>query len=313
MPPYLFLKAVVMNLIILVFCVFMNLSCGKKINTDESMAAAEANYPTAEFIVGGQLYNGLGVIQLEKGMPYNSVNLQIQGYYKGVIRVDSERCNIHQAWSYEKSELKKIDIPGIAEESCVIDFMVIPEYPDELVQVYPFRGQLLIKVLEKSTAWEGYPLKVEAGFNKEIAFKAENGKGRVFFRGCGSTYDKELVISQNKLVLKLSEVVSLEKGICPIEGFIRVGEWVKRLSLLVWFYDQKFTALALPLIVEESGMLSVHGEAAVGIISLNDEYEIGSKAKFDFERDRQPNTLRLLTNKGRSVLCNLKGVWQCQN
>ena len=99
------------------------LSCGK-MNPDKSPSAIDSNYPTAEILCDSKVHNGLAVCARPE--------ISVQGYYNGEIRIDSDRCNIHETLSYVDSAAVNIKIAD-PSQPCVIMVVVSIDYPSDTV------------------------------------------------------------------------------------------------------------------------------------------------------------------------------------
>jgi len=299
--------------------------CSATLRPDPSPVAADSNYPTAEFYVQGKMFQGLGEVSITRGMPLSDIKLEVQGYYQGIIHVDSAICGVSTSWSYADSQRISIPLQGHADQSCLIDVVVSVVYPKRSLNeqlTYEFKGQLLIKVLDLGQAWVGYSTKLGQGKDAKIdvLVKTKNTT-RVAFRGCNIGYDKEVQVVNDSIAVSFNEVApaTAEKR-CSLEGFVKPTypySTPTRISWRVWRYDEKFIPLALPYVtIGEYGHLEVTGEPVVSVVALDEVFKIGSSAEFYFTED-QPHTLRLLTIKGRSVVClytpPISKDWACLN
>jgi hypothetical protein len=289
-------------------------SCSAVLQPDSSPVASEVGYPTAEFRAGGQLFHGLGEVAIDEGSPYGEVDLSIQGYYTGSIRIDSERCNIHKTVMYENSEAVNVNIDGPGKESCIIDFTVYPKYPagDEIV--YGFKGRLLIKVLPPQTFWYGKSYKVKEGTNIKIRIPFETeGASQLSFRGCGLRMDGFADTSDGSFVLWSLDLLKSGSPQCVYEGYVYNADRNKRLSITLWKYSEEFTPLPIPFIKTRKDKIYIVGDPSVSVIGLDDTYKLKSSCELPFT-EFSGHTLRLLTIKGRSVVCEWikdKKAWRC--
>jgi len=314
----------------LLFCFFLLMSgCSTTLRPDLSLPAAEAGYPTAEFYAGGNLFHGLGSVVAARGSPLSDVNLEVQGYFSGVIRVDSAACGVSESVVYSNSSRVKITLPGVAVASCLLDILVSPSYPEKNnktnERTYQFKGQLAVKVLGKQDPWIGYSTKLRADGDEPVIIDVgAPGQYHLVFRGCSSKYDEMLRTPSSTIKAQFKAVVPAKNKDphCLLEGFIeRVDKWSPpvRLSWQVWRYSSDFLPLPIPSVTAGSwGRVSVEGDPSVSVISLDDEYKVNYKAEFYFD-DKAPHTLRVFTVKGRSAVCeyyfdsNEGWGWECLN
>lgn len=277
---------------------------------DPSMPAKEANYPTAEFRLRGQIYHGSGETSLPVGTPYKRAKLQVQGYLDGVIKVDSERCRFSQSYEYTDSALVDIPIPGKASSSCLIDIMVIPSIPEEAADpapIYPLKGQALIKTLAPEHRWYGTSDKVRKGKNADILIPASQpASSRVVFRGCGADFSRRVnPRSGGSFEVSLDEIIRREMEVetCSFEGAVINYPRTTYVSWRVWSYHPKFSPLSKPeLSFNGDGELRVRANKAVSVIFSGRKYMIDNEAVIPFNKKKK-QVLRFLTAKGRSAIC----------
>lgn len=294
--------------------------CAHLLRPDPSPAATESHYPTAEFRADGATHVGLGVVVLREGSPYSDLGFAVQGYLEGTIRVDSARCHLGATYEYAASALMPITIAGKARESCVVDISVFPRWPKEresALHVSDFKGQLLIKVVPLEGRWYGVAEKVRAGTDAELRIPSlAEAPSRVFVRGCSTMFDESRPAAGGVLSLQLSELVKeIGTQACSFEGASKQDGQVERLSWLVWGYDKGFAPLPEPVLEVVKDELRVASDKAVSIIMMDDQYVVDYKAEFPFTKDAD-HTLRLLTVKGRSVVCSWTKegqAWSCLN
>jgi hypothetical protein len=212
--------------------------------------------------------------------------------------------------------------------SCLVDILVSPTYPEKMnsgaERTYEFKGQLFIKVIDPNARWQGYSTKLRSDTDEQVAVDAgrPSGKARLLFRGCDSTFDRELPIEDGLVKSSFKDVVppGTSTAHCLLEGFIRgteQGATPTRVSWNVWRYPKEFLPLPLPSIKSPKfGEVVVEGDPSVSVISLDGVYKVNYKAEFKFD-PATAHTMRLFTVKGRSVLCEyspetLEG-WTCSN
>lgn len=305
---------------IVAFMLLAGQGCAHRISLDPSPSAAEANYPTAEFRAHGGLFHGLGEVALKKGEDLSKVQLQVQGYFEGTIRVDSGFCHIRKTLTYAGTSLVDVPLSGPARESCIIDIVVTTVYPrvyDEGTLVYELKGQLFVKVLPDEKPFFLGSSKVQAGLdtNLYIPVESQGGSVHAVFRGCGSRYDDMVPVNDGEAMVSARALAGPERyERCVYEGFIDMLTGIKRVSWSVWTYDRAFTPLPLPRLDFEGDRLRVEADRAVAVILLDGDYELSHRATFRLDPDEE-HTLRLLTVKGRSVVCQWtreRSEWLCR-
>lgn len=295
----------------LVILSFVLSGCAGHIRPDPVMPAIQANYPTAEFSACEKHWNGLGICSLEKGARLDSLNVEIQGYYQGTIRVYSAACQIDDVFRYRDNQRVRYTIPGAADTNCLIGFTVSPEYPDESesgVVIHSFRGYIWIGVDAAENIHQNFTSKYVEDGDAEIAVVVpEAGAYEVAFRGCGMDFGPTMVDSVNGVVRLSLKQLGADDGIqkCVAQGGIRKDGFLNYVSWMIFSYDKKFVPLATPSVVLTSKKFDISADSVVAVVALDDEYVIGNHGKFRADRS-QSHVVRVLTTGGRS----LYGVWK---
>lgn len=278
------------------------------------MPSIDANFPTAEFSACGKLWRGLGICVLERGADLASVELEIKGYFDGAVKIDSTDCNLDELVRYSKHQSVRPRLIGPAAESCLISFVVSPEFPNEAsqgIKVNSLVGHLWLTVELPGETWGSYLSKVRAG--KESSIRVELGEkqgesAHAIFFGCDSTYETDLVVdAYGAIDLKATQILgrAIAKESCILEGGIIIGKNQYMLTWMIWGYDEHFLDLPDPLVTLSNGKLTLKGDQNVSALSLDDSWSICNEhtiKKFD---PAKPHIARALTVNGRSAL----GVW----
>lgn len=298
--------------ILLAFALILT-GCGSQLVDDSALPAFESNYPTAEFSACGELHHGLAVCQLNAGDAFSKVDLRIRGYYQGTVKVSSLDCPIvsPEVQRYQDSREVKIEFDGNFETSCVIEFVVLPEYPRETnddIQTYNLKGLLYIKE-NKGPAING-TLKHKVGLDRVITLNIGGGDGQaeLAFFGCNSSGPIDVSVSNGRFSFKLSDVTNInEVRSCVLNGGIRFKDKRIRITYLASFYEDDFTPLPTCSLDTRRRKVRVNCPRQVSIISVNDEYKLKRESSFRIDKDER-NVFRAVTVKGRSVLA----VWNPQ-
>lgn len=294
--------------------------CSTVLPPDPSMPTLEANYPTAEFSVGDQVFHGLGEVSIEKGEPLSALQFNVQGYFDGAVRVDSSRCDVHLSQRYKDSQQVTIPLMGPATTSCIFDITVSPTFPNQksfLDTVYELKGELLVKVLEPGEHWYGFSSRIRRDGEARllVPVPTEDQSAQVVFRGCGISYDSVEDLTDKSIDISTIDFMpDMKKERCVLEGFVRYEEIrIKKVTWRIWGFSPDFSPLSEPVIVEKDDRLFVEGDLTVAAVSLDNEFILGSDADFKFD-NKKDHILRLVTVKGRSVLCRYltkRGKWWC--
>ena len=327
------------SLLVLAACLVMGCVHIKKPINDPSPPAAESNYATAEYqtrdLLGKnevEMHYGLGDAYILIGDEYNNLNLKVQGYFDGVIKVDSGLCNISETTTYKSSELVPIKVPGVASRSCLIDIVVIPKFPGEELGVltHEFKGQLMVHAVDGEYPW--FVTNDNPRFGEEVSLHLESPFGDfgpppmpAYFSvaGCGEL-EGYVDYDGDGVTLPLSAIVDLKSvRKCYLQGLAEI--WGKSVFFTwrVWAHDANFTPLSKPKLAIKKSILSkkqkkisVAGNPSVTFVGLDNDWVFGSEASFKYDSTK-PHTLRLLTIKGRSVIClwipSEGEEWICRN
>lgn len=288
--------------------VFMLLAGCETLRDDNSVPAVRSNYPTAEFSACGKVFHGLGACPIYPGQNPNSIGFYIQGYYSGSIRVFSAECGLDRTVTYSNSERVVFDLPNNIDKSCLIDFSVSPEYPQQdknAVVVYGLSGQLFLKVVLPGEDWVWVSNRFPKNSFEYVTVPMVGSEARVvmYSKLCETNFDKVLPIVRGQIELSTDDI-RLYEDKCVLNG-VMINDRKRYFTWMSYRHAKEFVPLGIPKIELNGDKLSVVGDSAVAVVSLNEKYELGNTASFKFNRLRT-NILRLLTVKGRSVI----GIWE---
>lgn len=284
--------------------------CGKKLRPDPALPVIDARYPSLEIHVGEKVFNGVAVLSVPRGTNLRSLGVAFQGYYQGSYRFSSQRCELDTTGSfYEKNARVPIPVGGSAKEDCIVTITMSPEYPESArrgVEIDSFRGQIIIKVTD-GEAWYGDSFKVTGDWRKSIkVFVGGEGEARILADGCGKEYDQVHTIKDGFVELELSQATAIKEP-CVLDGAIVTEEFEDYLfTVYVAQYltekaGRPFSPLPFPVVKEDGDEIEVIGDGVVSVLSLDQEFEIDFKAKFDFD-PKKPHILRAATVMGRLAL-----------
>lgn len=301
-----------------VFLTFALAGCGKNLRPDIVIPATQAKYPSAEFYACGKIFNGLGECDVDEGQELNSIDLKIQGYYKGTVKFSSN-CELDSALPlsvrYSKNSIVPFHLPGPAIKTCGVSFVISPEYPNEQDQklvIHSFKGHLLLKVKIPGTKWVGLSTKVKAGIGPSDVFKIKlntnDEKVDVSFRSDRCEVNKddlELDVNEGSVTVKLRELLSEVKiKTCILNGVVFTSEEAIRVSWFIAGYDPKFIPLPIPVTEINENKIKILADDNVSVISLDDTYYIDREIEIEFDITKQ-HIIRILTIGGRLAL----GIW----
>lgn len=291
-------------------------ACASQLKPDPVPGALDSGYPTAEILACGQRAVGLAICTIEQGDPLESLNIGVQGYYKGVVRIDSEACSIHTSYRYDNSRVVKAPLAGPAATECAIDFVVSPEYPREdnsgLV-IESIKGRVWIRIVPPGSPHFGRNTKIPQAVNAflDIPYSDPNPV-RVVFRGCSTTFDRTVQPSGGKIRIALHDLRNMFRvENCIFEGAV-LGPRPLRVTWQVWSYSSNFTPLSIPATRISNGKLYIKAEQAVSIIALDNKYQVSNETTFDFD-PRRPHILRMATVGGRIMIGEWNSGWTWKN
>lgn len=278
-------------------------------NPNGCPAASQANYPTAEFVACGKAWHGLGTCFVKRGELLDSVGLEIQGYSRGTVRLVSQDCFIDETLRYENSQRVRMGLSGIADQSCLLSFVITPEFDPnqaEGVIIRSFKGHLWVGVREQEDVSIEFISKIPEGGDAEIRVPVGTpGLHRVVFRGCDIGFDKCIESKDGMIGIHLSEI-GPKPGMkrCILQGGIEDGGQNKFITWMIWGYDKKFVPLPIPVVEFDKNKINIIGDPNVSVVSLDEEWRLKNIARFKFD-PMTPHIVRLLTVGGRSVF----GIW----
>lgn len=279
-----------------------------------------ANYPTAEFSACGTRWHGLGECLIKKGQPLDSLDLSITGYAQGSILVTSEKCDIYDLFRYSAWGDVVYPLGGSASESCLLTFVVLPEYPGEAkagVPIRSFRGSLWVRVAEDDTEVQMFATKLREGQDATIAVKTPRAMLQEFrhgdnavsvkFWGCGTTFSERLPVVDGQVTVAFSKLFPDLKPTstrCVLSGRIDESPRIY-ITWMVWQFGEKYVPLSEPAVSFSDDTLIVDADPDASVIMLDTNVKYNTKVKFKKFDRKLPHMLRVLTTGGRSVV----GEW----
>lgn len=283
-----------------VFVLFV-LSCST-IRVDPSVSATGAGFPTAEGVVLGERFRGLRVVSVQRGQSLADLGFKIQGLFSGTVKIDSANCQINETVRYSESELIPVLMDKPATLSCVISFLVSPEYPNQKnnpIVVSSFKGALAIRVLD-GEAWMGKSLVVPNTSDEMLVLDLkEQNPVRAVFYGCGIEYSEKLYPEEDGTVLvRLNDLMVNTETTCVLSGLIISSEYEDLLiDVFVARHSDSFIDLPKPVVKFKKDKLCVEADPTVSFIMTDKQTSNCLEKCFD-----NPSFIRGVTVKGRSFL-----------
>jgi len=294
--------------------ILLLLSGCAQVRTDSSMSTILANYPTLEFWLGDVHYHGSAVINIEKGSRLSSIDLKIQTYYRGTLRISSVAsgsngldCDYDNELGYEGSQVVSIPVPGSVGSYCTYAITLSPEYPHQKTQshvISSFRGYIRFRGIPPDTHWIGKTTRTSDGSGSSALFLPASSARDVVVKGCGVNFKQNLEPSNGLIRLNIQQLgLNTHLRNCALEGIL-LGDLPADDLLFTWLvmiYDHNFTPLAKPVVEVSGNKIKISGDDNVSVVALDHDYTLNRQGKFKFD-PLLPHTIRLLTIAGRSVV-----------
>jgi hypothetical protein len=303
----------------LLACLLIFLSaCVSSLRPDSSVPAIQANYPTAEFVFDHKIYHGLGIVSVLQGSDLSQLDLEVQTFSSGAIKIDSRDCGLSVSQDYKDFEKVRVPLSGAAIKNCLVTVTVTPRYAPQSnspIEVFGLIGNFAIRVIRPGETWIGSAHKVTGNFSKELVYNVGgSGRVRAVFSGCGVNFDEVLDLDQNGLLhLDLARLVDVPRGTCVLEGVVISPVFQDLLiNEIVSKYDPAFTPLPIPAITISGARLKIDADNTVSLIGVDDAYKYASSVTVRNFDSSHRTVIHALTVRGRSVVCVWEGKWSCQ-
>ena len=285
-------------------------SCKSALKPDMVPSASDSGYPTVEINACNTSFLGIGICKVIPNDELADLNISVQGYYKGTLQVDG--CDLHQTIKYENHSKIKIPLSGQVKKSCIIDFVLSPEYPDETksqLVIHSLKGRLRIQMVYAGIPYISESVKVKQNIEHYFTIPMYEGEVvKTYISGCDAEFNK---MGQGPLIIPLSSLKLIPfVTTCIYEGIIISLRYPTRLTWQVWSYRDDFEPLPIPVVSFANDHINIKADKSVSIISVDDEYKIADHGSFNFRRDKE-HTIRLITVKGRVLIgkWNQKWTW----
>lgn len=269
-----------------------------------SISAIDANYPTVEFSAKENLYHGYGIVQINPG---ESLDVKIQGYYSGSIRLDGQCLPEKIDKAYDTNQV--ISITVRPTKSCFLRVVMTSVYGKnkEPVTVYPILGYLAVKVADTTSHdWHVEARRRKSGVSTKVYLGVGgDGSSKVIADGCGKRFEFEAEIHGGIVVLDLKDLV--QKDTCILEGYATSNQYAPlRFSILSVTYNKTYPELSHPkVVILKNGKLWIQAEESVSILSFDKEYYFMNDITVQKFDPNSSHIIRAITAKGRTAI----GVW----
>ena len=274
-------------------------SCGSLVN-DPSISVVDANYPSLEIYQKDNLYNGLAIFEVDPDSNLRDLNLSIQGYYNGEVRIFSSTCNVDDIKRYEGPEKIYLGYNIKIDRVCVFSIVLAVDFPKAgEVVVHPFKGHIVVAPKKKTySITRAYKIPVGGKRNLAINFGED---ATVFFEGC-ETSTQDFFRANNRGIINIdfTNYFNPSRSIICVPQMAIIGETKKmRVRLVLGFHSSKFVPLAKPSVRLEDNELKINAQNVVSVVSFGKRYSISSIGNFS---PKNGNTARIMTNKGRLLV-----------
>lgn len=294
----------------LFFIVLFLVSCKSALKKDLIPSAIDSGYPTVEINACDTTFVGIGVCKVEHESDLSDLVISVQGYYKGTLQVDSDAAKLHATLKYENHQKIPIFLSGTADKSFMIDFVLSPEYPDETksgIIVQALKGRLRVEVIHPGIPYVSDSVKIKQ--NTEYVFPLALYEGetvKTIISGCEADFSQ---FGIGPILVPLSSLRRIPfVQDCVFEGVILGFKYPTRFTWQVWSYSEDFVPLPIPKVYFSNDTLVIEADKSVSIISVDNEYKITNKGKFNCQESKS-HTLRIITVNGRVLIGKWDKKW----
>lgn len=277
------------------------------LRTDPSIPATDAGFPSAEGVVGGERFRGIKIVSVKEGQSLADLDFKIQGLFSGTVKIDSMNCQLDESVRYQNSSLVEVPLSGSATRSCVVNFLVSPEYPrqqSQAVVVHGFKGALAIRVLKEDEAWIGKEVVLPVSSDRLVKLDLrETSPVRVIFFGCGIEYSEKLYPEEDGSVeIPLSEIASQTQSLCVASGLVISSEYEDLMvDVIVARHSGSFVDLSKPNVTFDEDKVCITADPVVSFLMTDKESSNCTKKCF-----KGVKLIRGVTVKGRSFVGEIK-------
>lgn len=276
--------------------------CTPLLRPDPNPYAITSNMPTAEVMVCGERVMGLGSCSIERGKSLSDLEIKVQGYNSGTIRITSDSCGVEFDARYSGSKSIQVPIQGTADSNCLLAISVQPEFEGEResgLVIGSLKAFIWIRVLDPNQEWQWFSSKLSEDADASIEVESDNTE--LFIRGCDATIDKTVKPLNGKVKIKLSDLP--KKGItgCIYEGVITGEKKSKFFSWMVWKSPLNYVPAVEPDVSFDSDKIVIKGEQPTSVISIDEFYYTQQFGKFFFDKEEK-HVVRTITVGGRNIV-----------
>lgn len=275
----------------------------QKLRTDNSPAALDSNYYSAEIDIENKKYFGLAIGKAPTSGPFE---FSVTGYYTGIIRVESDECNYTESKKYVNYSTEKFSLDMGKHKRCLISISVFPEFTTGVAGKqywYGTKGLVMVYADKRPLIANMYRGHGFGEFN--FKFTTYFDVTRFFIKGCGIKFDQTYFKGRN---IEFFHVNADENNkICIMEGFLKSKKSDDTVLFLNNFYDESYIRLPIPKFDIEYRKLTVHADQSVSVMNFKGETILSNEGTFVHDTSVK-GYLRMMTVKGRIMMCEVEGL-----
>lgn len=304
---------------------------------DPTPSSIDSNYLTGDTTILGRYDSGYNGITVKRGDSTEGKKFVIHTAGDGELFIQSANCGIDEAVIYKDSQNISLDLQKYFgetfEESCLINLIMFPKFPDYEESEYPMRGmksKAYIHVIPEDTkpAFLGFSNgEIHAGFSmmqirerlrngkiepRTISIGTDNSSGVIFIEGCGVSLEKEY--DHEQVDIKLEELLGTEYA--PKDSCIFFGAVLKddngeedlrdlRFAIGINVFSYKYQKLAVNLSVKGT-KCTVEGSRYVSYTFIDNKVYNSNKVKFKCKDKDKTYKVRQFTVQGRGIVILIK-------
>lgn len=282
--------------------------CGSvTLRPDAGMAAIEANYPTAEIYAGDHHFVGLGIVEVPYGSNVSDLDVAVQGYYQGRMRVVSASLGLDKSFTYKGNMKVRTMAESTVTLPALIGMVVSPSWPgqsNQVIEVHPLQGWLVVNPARPGEKWSYLATKSPEEINAWIELPTRGMSSiDVVSPECGVSKELPTTGDTTRITLDALGVGPGTKR-CVLQLAISGSAGIKYALWAAWRYSKDFRPLSQPTADFYEQKVDIQAETSVTVVSVDEQFKVSDSGTFNFDQD-VPHVVRLLTVKGRVLV----GEW----
>lgn len=275
--------------------------CGPVLRPDPNPYAITSNVPTAEVIACGSRVIGLKACGIVRGQPLATLDLRIQGYNTGTVRVSSDKCGVEFDVRYSGHAPIEVPLSGLAQENCLLAISVQPEFPQEkknAIVIGALKAFVRVRVLDQDQVWEGFESKVAE--NGDTSIDVNSASGKLMVRGCDAQIEEAVQSVDGKVKVPLAKLPKQGVKSCVYEGVVTSELGSVFFTWMVWRHAKDYVPAIVPSVSFDGKRIIIQADPATSVVSVDGEYHLTNALSMKFDR-KKAHVVRTLTVGGRNV------------